>query len=467
MDAVGQAGLVRQGHASPRELVEAAIRRIEAVNPRINAVIEQRFEQALARAASKDLADGPFKGVPVLVKDAAIEGAPFHLGSRLLEKLDIRPPQSDELVLRTEAAGMIILGRTNVPELTSAPTTEPELHGAARNPWDTTRSTGGSSGGAGAAVASLMVPAAHASDGGGSTRIPASATGVVGLKASRGRVSAGPSTTDWMDITACKGWVTRSVRDTAHLLDVVTGPGRGDTLMAPASVRPFAAEVGAPTGRLRIGFMRHLPGRSVPLDAEAVAAVDNAARLLADLGHHVEEAHPAPLNTTEHFELISEYWPLKVAMRLAAAEAKLGRLIAEDEVEPGIFKLLTSARSRTLVDLAITLKRVHSYSLRMFDWYTSGFDLLLTPTTGCPAPSLGLLTKTGVTPEILLWAGFAPLVNLTGQPAISLPLHWTAAGLPLGVHLVGNAWREDLLIRVAAQLEDACPWRQRVPLVHG
>ncbi|MET0985174.1 MAG: amidase, partial [Steroidobacteraceae bacterium] len=397
----------------------------------------------------------------------AIAGEPNFLGCQLLARLNLRPAQTDEFVVRVERAGMIILGRTNVPEVLSAATTESALHGPCRNPWDVSRSPGGSSGGSGAAVAALLVAAAQASDGGGSTRIPAGANGVVGLKPTRGLVTQSPSMTSWVDITNTKSWHTRSVRDTAALLDVVAGSGFADTGSAPAPARPYLEEVGAPPGQLRIGFMRQLPGNSMPLDPEAVKAVEATAKLLADLGHHVEESHPEPLNTAEHFELILTYWPMKVAQRLAAAEAKLGRLIAPEEVEPSTFQMLQFAREHSIVDLGIALENIYAYTKRMLSWYRQGFDLLLTPMLGCPPPPLGLLIDPAQRKQGMLWGGFAPLANLTGQPAISLPLHWTAADLPLGVQLVGDLWREDLLIRVAAQLERAHPWAQRVPPIHG
>ncbi len=465
LDAIAQAELVRRGDVTPRELVEAAIRRIERVNPELNAVIECQFDKALRRADSTNL-DGPLRGVPVLVKDVAVAGEANYLGSQLLASLDLRPGATDEFVRRTENAGMIIVGRTNVPELLSAPTTESRLHGPARNPWDLSRSTGGSSGGSAAAVAALLTAAAQASDGGGSTRIPAAANGVVGLKPSRGRISQSPSSTDWVDITSTKGWHTRSVRDTALLLDVVAGRGFADATSAPAPARPYLYEVGANPGRLRIGFMRKLPGDSTLLDPEAILAVERAAEVLVDLGHEVEEASPAPLVSTEHFELIMNYWPLKVVQRLSEAERQLGREIREDELEPATWRMLKSARERNLVSFGVTLGKIHDYTRRTLEWYQSGFDLLLTPMLGCAAPKLGELGQPG-TKQGLLWGGFAPMVNLTGQPAITLPLHWTASGMPLGVQLVADLGREDLLIRIAAQLEVACPWQQCLPPVHA
>lgn len=465
LDAMAQADLVKRGEVSAREMVEAAIRRIERINPQINAVVECYFDKALVRADSAEL-QGPLRGVPVLIKDVGIAGEANFLGSELLARLDMRSSETDEFVRRTERAGMIIVGRTNVPELMSAPTTESRLHGAALNPWDVSRSTGGSSGGSAAAVAALLTAAAQASDGGGSTRIPAAANGVVGLKTSRGRISQSPSSADWVDITSTKGWHTRSVRDTAVLLDCVAGVGFADITCAPAPSRPYLEEIGADPGKLRIGLMRKLPGNSAPLDAEAILAVERAADLLAQMGHNVEEANPQPLNSAEHFELIMNYWPIKVAQRLGEAQRRLGRDIREDELEPVTWRMLKSARERDLVGFGVTLGKIHDYTRRTLEWYRSGFDLLLTPMLGCFAPKLGELGVPGGS-QGLLWGGFAPMVNLTGQPAITLPLHRTAEGMPLGVQLVADVWREDLLIRVAAQLEVACPWQKYLPPVHA
>jgi len=465
LDTVALADLVRTRQASAREIVNAAISRIELLNPQINAVIDTYFDVALKQLEQSDHTNSPFQGVPILIKDVNIEGVTNFAGSRLLASIDYRADHTDVFVKRAQAAGLTILGRTNVPEFYSAPTTEPEYHGACRNPWNLERSTGGSSGGSGAAVAAHMVSAAQASDGGGSTRIPASANGLVGLKQSRGLVSMSPSGTDWIDITTTKNWLTRSVRDLAALMDLVVGPGPGDTLVAPRSAVAFADAIKQAPKSLRIGMMAELPGSRVPVDPEAVKAVERVAAVLNDMGHVVEDSRPEPLRTLEHFSLILRYWPSKVAARLMGAEKALGRPIREGEIEPGSFQMLQYAREHSIADFAETLAMIHDYSMRVLRWFDDGYDLLLTPTTGCAAPRLGVLSQASANAEAERWAGFAPIVNITGQPAISVPLHWTDDGLPIGVQLIGNRWSDQLLVQVAQQLEDAMPWAHRRPKV--
>src|SRR5438128_4591274 len=301
LEATAQAELVRQRHVSPRELVDAAIARIERVNPQLNAVIIQRFEKARAEAAAPDLPDGPFRGVPFLLKDLICHSAgdPYHAGMRLLRELEWVERYDTYLAARFRAAGFVFLGRTNVPELGPAPTTEPVAYGPTRNPWDTARSSGGSSGGAAAAVAAGLVPAAHANDGGGSIRIPASECGLVGLKPTRGRTSLGPDAGESWAGAVAEHVVTRSVRDTAALLDAVAGPMPGDPYFAPPPARPFAAEVGRDPGRLRIGVLARVPGDAFGLHPDCAAAARDTARLLESLGHVVEESHPAALDDPE------------------------------------------------------------------------------------------------------------------------------------------------------------------------
>src|SRR5437867_1309720 len=298
LDATAQAELVRQRKASPRELVDAAIARIERVNPALNAVITPLFEKARAAADRADVPDGPFRGVPFLLKDLVCHSAgdPYHAGMGLLRELRWTEPADTHLAARFRVAGFTFLGKTNTPELGPVPTTEPVAYGPTRNPWDTARSPGGSSGGSAAAVASGMVPVAHANDGGGSVRIPASECGLVGLKPSRGRPPPGPHMGHMWAGLAIEHAVTRSVRDTAALLDAVSGYVPGDPYTAPPPARPFRDEVGADPGQLRIGLRLKSPAGRFAVHAECVAAAQSAARPLESLGHRVEQSHPAALD---------------------------------------------------------------------------------------------------------------------------------------------------------------------------
>src|SRR5881296_4167295 len=336
LDATAQADLVRRRQASPVEVVEAAIARIEQTNPELNAVIIPRFEKARAEAASPALPEGPFRGVPFLLKDliCCSAGDPHHMGTRFLRDLGFIAPLDTYLAEKFRAAGFVFLGKTNTPELGTLPTTEPEAYGPSRNPWDTSRSTGGSSGGSAAAVAAGMVPAAHANDGGGSIRIPASACALVGLKPSRGRLSCGPGLGELLGGLATEGVLTRSVRDTAALLDAVAGPMPGDPYFAPPPARPFAAEVGLRPGRLRIGLMTRAPGDAFAVHEDCATAARDAAHLLESLGHTVEEAHPAALDDPEvgqRFTLVVAAW---IARDLDYWSERTGRPLGPDDVEP-------------------------------------------------------------------------------------------------------------------------------------
>ena len=474
LDATAQAELVRRREATPRDLVEAAIARIEKTNPELNAVITPLFEKARAQAASATLPDGPFRGVPFLLKDLFCHSAgdPYHAGMRLLRELRWVEPADTQLAARFRAAGFVFVGRTNVPELGPVPTTEPVAYGPTRNPWDPSRSPGGSSGGSAAAVAAGMVPAAHANDGGGSIRIPASECGLVGLKPSRGRVSLGPDVGESWAGMAIEHAVTRSVRDTAAILDAIAGYVPGDPYTAPPPARPFREEVGAPTGSLRIGLLLAAPGGQVQVDPECAAAAGDAARLLESLGHRVEESHPAALDDPE-----SALAPVTViaawtARDLAYWSARTGRTIGARDVEPMIWAIAEMGRAVTGVEYIQAVEKLHAYSRRVIGWWSDGFDLLVTPTIPEPPPPLGQFDATPTDPLRGFARGgtfvaFTLPFNVTGQPAISLPLHWSGGGLPIGVQLVAAYAREDLLIRVAAQLEAARPWKDRRPPVRA
>lgn len=466
LDATGIAALIRSKKLSAREATDAAIRRIEAYNGTINAVIRTRFEQALDFADTVD-PSLPFAGVPTLIKDVSIKGEPFYNGAQIYAEIDYRADHTDEFVNRIDAMGMPILGVTNIPEFASAPTTESKLHGPCHNPWSLGHSAGGSSGGAAAAVATRMVPLAQSSDGGGSSRIPASANGLYTIKTTRGRTPSGPASAGWLDITSSKGFVTRSVRDFAGAIDALGGPSSNETLFAPAKSRPYLDELGQSPGKLRIGLCRQLPGNMAPLHPEALVALDQSAELLSSLGHHVEEASPATFTSTESFAIISAYWPLKVAFRANAAERVLQRKLTPDDMEPGTYQLVEYARQHSIMDFADTLRVVADFTLRSLEWWKK-YDILLTPTTGSPPPRLGELGDIGTDAgrlASLRWGGLTMFANITGQPAASVPLYWTPDGLPIGTQLVADIGREDILLRLSSQLEQARPWVDRRPPV--
>jgi len=473
LDAIAQADLVRRRQASPLELTNAAISRIEKVNPQLNAVIIPIFEKALQQA-THELPDGPFRGVPFLLKDldALSAGDPYHAGTRFLRELRWFADHDTYLVAKLRAAGFLILGKTNTPELGLNVTTEPKSYGATCNPWNPEHSTGGSSGGSAAAVAAGMVPAAHASDGGGSIRIPASECGLVGLKPSRGRVSLGPDYGEFWHGLVISHAVTRSVRDTAAILDVVAGAMPGDPYTAPPAQRPFVAEVGADPGRLRIGVMQCVPGGG-QLHPDCAAAAQRTARLLESLGHHVEQSYPAAFDETQ--ECVAQFSTLLmswVAATLDEIGDNTGKTVGPEGFEEITWAYATMGRAVTAAQYIQTVDWLHAFTRRMASWWASGFDVLLTPTLAAPPPRLGELVPPPGNPfaggeKAFELIPFTAQFNITGQPAMSLPLYWNREGLPIGVQLISAYGREDVLIRLAAQLEQACPWRDRRPPVHA
>ena len=474
IDATEQARLVRDGEASPAELVEEAIDRVQKLNPQLNAVIHPLFDEARSAAASA-LPDGAFRGVPLLVKDLScyIAGAPVHEGVRALREAGHVADHDMWLTQQFRRAGFVIIGRTNTPELGILPTTEPVAYGATHNPWDLERSPGGSSGGSAAAVAAGIVAVAHANDGGGSIRIPASHCGLVGLKPSRGRVSLAPDFGDVMCGLVAELAVTRSVRDAAAILDAVHGPAPGDPYAAPAPSRPFVEELSADPGRLRIGLMTAPGGNQFASDPECVAAAEGAARLLDSLGHDVEHSHPAELDDPMQVANFLVRWTAGIDWNLKYWSAELGRELGADDVEPTTWALAQQGRSHTAGDLLRALEQAQQSSRRTVSWWAEeGFDLLLTPTCGEPPPPLHSFDAPPDNPvapimRSIPFATFTAPFNTTGQPAISLPLHQTSGGLPVGVQLVAAYGREDLLLRVAAQLEAASPWADRIPPVRS
>lgn len=474
LDATAQAELVRRGEVTARDLVDAAIARVERVNPQLNAVIIPLFEKARTRAAARDLPDGPFRGVPFLMKDlfGYTAGDPHHMGMRILREQGFVAPHDSYLAAKIRAAGFVVLGRTNTPELGTLPTTEPEAYGASHNPWDTGRSTGGSSGGSAAAVAAGMVPAAHANDGGGSIRIPSSECGLVGLRPSRGRTSLGPDLGEAIGGLVAEGVVTRSVRDTAGILDAIAGVMPGDPYTAPPPMRPFRTQVGADPGRLRVGVLTRPPGEMSRTHPDCVAAAEGAARLLASLGHVVEASHPAALDDLEVGQHFSVMYATGTARFLQVIEELTGRTVGPADVDPLNWALAEMGRACTAMQYLATLDWLHGYTRRVASWWAGGFDLLLTPTLPEPPPPLGTFVPSASDPittglRAAQFAAFTSPFNLTGQPAISLPLAWNGAGLPIGVQLVGAYGCEDMLVRIASQLEAAEPWAARRPPVHA
>lgn len=473
LDATAQAELVRSGEASPLELVDAAIERIERLNPRLNAVIHERFDKARAEAQDGP-PGGPFRGVPFVLKDldGYSAGDPYYGGTRFLRDHDWRPAHDSYLTERFRAAGLVCVGRTNSPELGLVPTTEPETYGPTRNPWDTDRSTGGSSGGSAAAVASGMVPLGHAGDGGGSIRIPASECGLVGLKPSRGRHSLGPEAGESWGGLVARLAVTRSVRDTAALLDAVQGAMPGDPYTAPPPRRPYVEELGVDPGSLRIGLRVDAPAAVGDPHPDAVAAAESAAALLESLGHRVEVGSPSALDDPDFVPYFINAYNSWVARDLERLGQAVGTPVTDADVEAGTWALAEAGRQVTATDYLAAVEYLHDFTRRVAGWWAGGFDLLLTPTIPEPPPVLGEFSGTPDNPLVGLFRSaeivpFTAPFNTTGQPAVSLPLHWNADGLPIGVQLVAAYGREDQLVQVSAQLEAAAPWADRRPPVHA
>lgn len=475
MDATAQAELVSSGEASPSELLDAAIERMEKVNPEINAVIHDLTDDARTAAAG-DVPEGPFKGVPFLLKDlgAVLAGQPLHMGSTLLKEADFRAPMDSFLGQRFRDAGLITFGKTNTPEFGIVATTESKAYGPCRNPWNTDRSPGGSSGGSAAAVAAGIIPMAHANDGGGSIRIPASNCGLVGLKPTRQRISEGPMIGDNMGGTTVELCVSRSVRDTARLLDAVHGAAPGDPYVAPQPERPYVEELTDESTGLRVGMMTRA-AVDIELEQPCIDAVRAAAKLIESIGHSVEEKSfldliPEGGDGPDIGDTFLTRWAAGQAATLGTFSMLLGREITADDVEPLTWALAQIGHQRDggryLMDVGL-----HQGLSRMIaGWFESGYDLLLTPTMAEVPPPIGAIDTWSENPldgytRCLPSGAFTALFNVTGQPAISLPLHWTDEGLPVGVQLVAPFGREDLLLRIAAQIERAQPWADRTPPV--
>jgi Asp-tRNA(Asn)/Glu-tRNA(Gln) amidotransferase A subunit family amidase len=463
-DGLGLAELVRNGEVTAGEVLEAAIERIEALNPELNAVVTKVYDQARAAAGHRDPSP-PLAGVPFLLKDlgGAQAGVPFSAGSRFFAHAPA--PADGEIVTRHKRAGLMILGRTNTPEFGLSATTEPALFGPTRNPWDPTRTAGGSSGGSAAAVAARMVPVAHASDGGGSIRIPAACCGLFGLKITRGRNSLAPYAGESLAGCSVEHAVSISVRDSAAVLDATCGPAPGDPYFAPPPARPFLEEVGADPGRLRIALATR-PFNGAPVEAECVRAAEAAARLCEELGHSVDEAAPAfdAAGLDQHYNLV---FAVGAAGNIRLRARALGRELEPSGFERVTWAMLEEAERVTGPAFVQSVNRLHGISREIAAFFKT-YDVLLTPTLAEPPVKLGVIDMMSEDVDAYrdrLWR-FTPFTyafNVTGQPAMSVPLAWNAAGLPIGVQFVGRYGAEATLFRLAAQLETARPWADRRP----
>ncbi len=486
-DATAQAARVRSGETDAVTAVAEAIARCERVNPTVNAIVADTFAEAQTKADEQDNSgnrDGLLTGVPIALKDlfCPADGEPAYQGNRRLAELDYRHTETGAVARRWSDAGAISIGRSHSPELGGGQcpgASETMLYGPTRNPWNTDRTVLGSSGGAAAAVAAGIVPIAHASDGGGSIRIPASANGLVGLKPSRGRISNAPAGEAWGGGTT-DGAVTLTVRDAALALDVLNGPEPGDPYVAahPTPVGGYVAEVGADPGQLRIGISSTLPFEDT--DPLCTQAAESAASLLDSLGHLVEPALPEAMATNDYMYDYVRVMRASAAATLQSLESVLGRPWGEDDMEPVAWINCQRGLKITGPEILASRERLHRFTRRLVHWWNpqpgqgDGFDLLLTPTLASVPPPVGYLVEGDertLVRRLAKVTPYLPQFNVSGQPAVSVPLGtpegMSPEGLPIGVQLVAAPGREDTLLRVAAQMEQAAPWAHRRPPVHA
>ena len=486
-DGLGLAELVRKKEVKPSELVEEAISRIERLNPQVNAVIHKMYELA-QKAADGALPDGSFKGVPFLLKDllAAYAGVPLSYGSRFLK--DFVPDHDSELVKRFRAAGVIIIGKTNTPEFGLVPVTEPELFGPSNNPWDLTRTTGGSSGGSAAAVAARIVPLAHGNDGGGSIRIPASCCGVFGLKPTRGRNPMGPDFAEGWRGLSCEHVLTRSVRDSAAMLDATAGADVGAPYYAAPPSRPFLSEVGTDPGKLRIAFTSE-PFLGGIVDRDCVKGLEATAKLCEGLGHEVVEAAPQ-IDGKAFARAFLTIVCVETRAQIEEDEVLLNRKASFKDFEPSTWVLGLLGRQCRAPEFSRSINLVQNTARQIGEFFEK-YDVMLTPTLALPPVVTGALQPKGVqvvamkllgslnagsvintlsgidalAEQVFEFMPYTPLFNATGQPAMSVPLYWNGEGLPIGMQFVGRYGDEATLFRLASQLEKARPWSDRIPLI--
>jgi amidase len=481
-DAVALNDLIRKGEITSLELLEITIRRIERTNPKLNAVIHKMYDQAREAAEIWDhdirvgkTSDTVFCGVPFLLKDLVAEcrGAPFNEGSRALQgyvsKLD------SELVRRQKAGGLIIVGKTNASEFGIYPTTEPVFHGPTLNPWDPSLTPGGSSGGSAAAVAAGIVPMAHGNDGGGSIRIPASCCGLFGLKPTRGRNTLAPLFGDMGGGIVHEHAITRTVRDSAALLDITSGPGLGDPYVTPRKERPFLQEVEKDVGRLKIGLLTRVPegwNEETELHSDCRTAVEDGARLCESLSHTVEPVAPEELSHPNIPKTFGLVFTCLIGHFIAYWERELRRKIEPDELEPVTWDIYQESLGKTGADYLVAIEEIQHFTRKIARWYHKGdYDILLSPTMRIPPTKLGAFESTPEDPKrwlrmALSFVAFPRTQNMTGQPAMSVPLYWTEHNIPIGVQFAGRFGEEAKLFRLAAQLEQARPWIHRKPRIH-
>ncbi|TAM90499.1 MAG: amidase [Jatrophihabitans sp.] len=461
-DAITTAAAIRAGEVSAREVCEAAIARIEKLDPELNAMVGTRFEQALAEVGA-GLPDGPLTGVPTVIKNlgADVAGLPTTNGSRLFA--DFLPAADSELVRRYRAAGMVVLGTTNCPELGLNASTESALLGPARNPWQPQHSTGGSSGGSAAAVASGMVAVAHGNDGGGSIRIPAAMCGLFGLKPSRGRVSSAPEPGTLARPVSINHALTTTVRDSALLLDIAAGGLPGEAIGVPGPAGTFLAAAGRDPGRLRIGLVTELRN-GPPCDPVVVAAATRMADLCESLGHTVEPI-AAPFDMTEAAKASAVAFGANLVLSVQERLAQLDRDLREDDLEPFTRFLYEQYQQLRGVDVTRGMRDAQTIGWEVGRAFVD-HDVLLTPTLTAPVPALGVLDTTSVEAMYthgVRFSGWTSIFNLTGMPAMSIPFGTDPDGLPVGVQFAADLGREELLLSLAGQLEQAAPWPPTAP----
>ena len=461
-DALGLAELVRSRQVSAAELLDEAIARTEAIDPAINAVVVKH--DAFARAQiDRGLPDGPFRGVPFLLKDLdLIAGTRTTFGSALTK--DFVADHTSTIAQRFIEAGLTVFGKSSSPELGLMPTTEPRLHGPTRNPWSLQHSSGGSSGGAAAAVAARILPIAHASDGGGSIRIPAAASGVFGLKPTRARTPSGPDRGQGWGGFSVGHVVSLSVRDSAAMLDAIHGPEPTSPYTAPPPERPYREEVGRDPGRLRIAFTDLSP-YGEPIDPEVAAAVRDTAAMLDKLGHHVEPR--APKLPVDPAQVIATIVAANTALTVRLAERTHGRAMTDDDFERLTLAMAAIARKTNAIDYAAAELDAFRIARTLADFFTD-IDVFLSPTLCTPAIRIGELDTMAddlshVSPILRRYMPGTSMFNMSGQPAMSVPLAWTSGGMPIGMSFAARFGREDVLFRLAGQLEVARPWWNRRP----